>query len=192
MFEVRMLPRRRRSSSLTVVVVLPLSIVKILLKMSLFSVSRISLSAQPRQIVLQQRRWMGHSVRIILLEDLNNGKMYKNDIVTVKAGYARNYLVPQKFAVYATRENFKRFNLKDPDLETMEERRLRLEKESSDGFDVNAKAADLLRVYLRNKVVRTNFLQIYGLDDFRCSPCSQQISLCHNVCTGNRSKSSAT
>ncbi len=40
-------------------------------------------------------------MELILLEDvLNLG--YKNDIVTVKEGYGRNYLIPQKKAIIAT------------------------------------------------------------------------------------------
>lgn len=38
---------------------------------------------------------------IILTQDIKN-LGYKNDIVTVKNGYARNYLIPQGFAILAT------------------------------------------------------------------------------------------
>ena len=40
-------------------------------------------------------------MEIILKEDVN-GLGYKNDIVTVKNGYGRNYLLPQGKAVIAT------------------------------------------------------------------------------------------
>ncbi len=40
-------------------------------------------------------------MEIILLQDIAN-LGFKNDLVTVKDGYARNYLIPQKFAVNAT------------------------------------------------------------------------------------------
>ena len=43
---------------------------------------------------------------IILKEDIK-GLGYKNDIVTVKPGYGRNYLIPQGFAVLANRSNMK-------------------------------------------------------------------------------------
>jgi len=98
------------------------------------------------------RRW-AHSVRLIVTKDLPDGQTYEGDVVNVKAGYARNYLIPQKFAVYATRENFKKLDMKDPDMETVEERRLRLEREAQAGEDRDLKAADLLKHYLRNKVV---------------------------------------
>lgn len=95
-----------------------------------------------------------HTVRIILKGDLPNGKAYKGDVVTVAAGYARNYLVPKKIALYATRQNFARLGLRDPDLETAEERQARLAREAIEGQDEDLKAADLLKNYLRNKVVR--------------------------------------
>ena len=99
------------------------------------------------------RRYMGHTVRIILTQDVSDGKLYSRDIATVKAGYARNFLIPQKKAVYATRQNFVKLNLKDPDLETAEERQARLDREAIAGDDKDLKAADVLRTYLSNKVV---------------------------------------
>jgi ribosomal protein L9 len=95
----------------------------------------------------------GHTVRIIAIKDMGP-KFYTNDVVTVKAGYARNYLIPQKIAVYATRENFKKRNLVDPQLETAEEKKLRLLRESENVEDQNKKEADRLRKYLLNKSVR--------------------------------------
>lgn len=92
-------------------------------------------------------------VRIIAIQDLPNGKAYQNDVVHVAAGYARNYLIPQKFAVYATRQNFFKYELKDPELETVEERRLRLEQEALQTENQDLKACDILRHYFRNKTV---------------------------------------
>lgn len=43
---------------------------------------------------------------IILKTDIK-GLGYKNDLVTVKPGYGRNYLIPQGFAVLATSSNKK-------------------------------------------------------------------------------------
>jgi len=40
-------------------------------------------------------------MELILLEDVKN-LGFKNDIVNVKAGYGRNYLIPQSMAVLAT------------------------------------------------------------------------------------------
>ena len=45
-------------------------------------------------------------MEIILKTDIA-GLGYKNDIVPVKAGYGRNYLIPQGFAVMATPSNRK-------------------------------------------------------------------------------------
>lgn len=60
-------------------------------------------------------------MQVILLENVTNvGKL--GDLVNVKAGYARNYLVPQGKATIATKENIAKF----------EERRTELEKMSAD------------------------------------------------------------
>ena len=45
-------------------------------------------------------------MEIILLTDIA-GVGYKNDIVTVKAGFGRNYLIPQGFALLANGSNRK-------------------------------------------------------------------------------------
>ena len=105
---------------------------------------------------LVPRRY-GHTVRIILKEDLPDGRGYSGDVMTVKAGYARNYLVPKKMALYATPENFERLGVTDPEAETIEEKRARLAAEAAAEEDEEAaadlRAADLLKHYLRNKVV---------------------------------------
>lgn len=60
-------------------------------------------------------------MQVILLEKIINlGNL--GDMVTVKPGYARNYLVPKGLATVATEENIKVF----------EERRQELEKASAD------------------------------------------------------------
>lgn len=45
-------------------------------------------------------------MQIILLEDIAN-LGYKDDVVTVKSGYGRNYLIPQKKAIIASEEALK-------------------------------------------------------------------------------------
>lgn len=45
-------------------------------------------------------------MEIILKEDIK-GLGYKNDIIDVKPGYGRNYLIPQGFAILATETNRK-------------------------------------------------------------------------------------
>jgi large subunit ribosomal protein L9 len=45
-------------------------------------------------------------MQVILIKDVNNlGNV--NELVTVKNGYARNFLIPQKFAVEASSSNLK-------------------------------------------------------------------------------------
>ncbi len=72
-------------------------------------------------------------MQVILLEKIINlGNL--GDLVTVKPGYARNYLVPKGLATPATEENIKQF----------EGRRLELEKASADKLQAaKARASEL-------------------------------------------------
>lgn len=72
-------------------------------------------------------------MQVILLEKIANlGKL--GDLVNVKPGYARNFLVPQGLATVATEENIKVF----------EERRAELEKASADKLQAaQARAKEL-------------------------------------------------
>ena len=108
---------------------------------------------QPSIATMMVKRGKKTKVRIIAVQDFPNGKAYQNDVVYVASGFARNYLIPQKIAVYATRQNFMKRSLKDPELETVEERRLRSEREALETDNLDMKAADLLKHYLRNKTV---------------------------------------
>ncbi|CAJ1934443.1 unnamed protein product [Cylindrotheca closterium] len=101
------------------------------------------------------QRW-AHTVRLIALEDLPHGKAYEGDVVRVKAGYARNFLIPQKKAVYATAQNFERLDIIDPEVETEEQRITRLERASSMSKkeEQYLKQADVLKKYLKNKVMK--------------------------------------
>lgn len=72
-------------------------------------------------------------MQVILLEKIVNlGNL--GDLVSVKPGYARNYLVPQGLATVATDDNVKKF----------EERRVELEKASADKLQAaKARATEL-------------------------------------------------
>ncbi len=72
-------------------------------------------------------------MQVILLEKIVNlGNL--GDLVNVKPGYARNYLVPQGLATVATEANLAQF----------EERRLELEKASADKLQAaQARATEL-------------------------------------------------
>jgi len=50
-------------------------------------------------------------MQVILIQDVDN-LGGKNELVTVKNGYARNYLIPQKFAVEASLSNMKQLEEK--------------------------------------------------------------------------------
>ena len=71
-------------------------------------------------------------MQVILKEDiLNLG--YKDDVVTVKSGYGRNYLIPQGKAVIATPSALKML------AENMEQRAHKLEKIKNDAKELAAK-----------------------------------------------------
>lgn len=72
-------------------------------------------------------------MEVILLEKIRNlGDI--GDKVNAKAGFARNYLLPQKMAVTATPNNISKF----------EERRAELEKEAADSLAVAESRAEAL------------------------------------------------
>lgn len=48
-------------------------------------------------------------MQVILIQDVDNLGQ-KNELVNVKNGYARNFLIPQKFAVEASATNLKQLN----------------------------------------------------------------------------------
>ena len=67
-------------------------------------------------------------MQLILLERIENlGQM--GDVVTVKSGFARNYLLPQKRALRATKQNIEQFQAQRAQLETVNlERRVEAEQ----------------------------------------------------------------
>lgn len=131
-----------------------------------------SQQSQSLQVVQQQQVRWGRTVRIILQSDLPSGKGYAGDVMEVKAGYARNHLIPQKIAYYATPENFERFNITDPLL--LKKDGLSKEEEEEGGKEdkvevsEDQKEADRLRKYLKNKTV-SNLFTTYTYDFLRWS-----------------------
>ena len=77
-------------------------------------------------------------MKIILKEDIN-GLGYKDDVVEVKSGYGRNYLIPQGKAVIASPSALKQLE------ETLKQRAHKLAKIKA---DAEAKAASLEGVSL--------------------------------------------
>jgi large subunit ribosomal protein L9 len=71
-------------------------------------------------------------MQVILLEDVTN-LGYKDDIVTVKDGYGRNFLIPQKKAVFATE------SAKKVLAENLRQRTHKLEKVKTDAQTLAAK-----------------------------------------------------
>ncbi len=67
-----------------------------------------------------------HTVSLVLLEQVDE-LGYKGEVVEVKAGYARNYLIPSRQAVYATDEHRAKFavRLRDADAQRAAELRAR-------------------------------------------------------------------
>lgn len=85
------------------------------------------------------------------------------EVAHVTAGYARNFLIPQKYGLYATRENFANLGIKDPEKESVAEKRVRLAREEASRallFDRDLKEAERLKKYLRNKKVRSRIASV--------------------------------
>ncbi|CAN5122454.1 50S ribosomal protein L9 [soil metagenome] len=62
-------------------------------------------------------------MQVILIKDVNNiGGAH--ELVTVKNGYARNYLIPQKFAIEANQSNLKQLEERKKQLAKKEEKLL--------------------------------------------------------------------
>ncbi len=75
-------------------------------------------------------------MQVILKTDIENvGKL--GEIVNVKPGYARNFLIPKQIAMYASPGNRKRFEQERKKLEE------RLEKERFEAKDLSAKLEQL-------------------------------------------------
>jgi large subunit ribosomal protein L9 len=75
-------------------------------------------------------------MEIILKEDIQ-GLGYKNDIVTVKAGYGRNYLIPQGMAILANASNRKMIT------ENIKQAAHKAEKLKNDALEIAGKVSDL-------------------------------------------------
>jgi len=62
-------------------------------------------------------------MKVILTEHIENlGN--KGDVVNVKRGYARNYLIPREYALYGTPANMKRLGAIQDELKAAEEKKL--------------------------------------------------------------------
>ncbi|NLI35565.1 MAG: 50S ribosomal protein L9 [Bacteroidales bacterium] len=86
-------------------------------------------------------------MEVILKEDVTN-LGYKNDIVKVKPGYGRNYLIPQGKAVIATSSARKVL------AEDLRQRAHKLEKIKKDAEEIAAKLKDISLV-IKTKVSST-------------------------------------
>lgn len=90
-------------------------------------------------------------MEIILKKDLK-GLGYKNDIVKVKNGYGRNYLIPQGIAVLATESN-KKMQAEEIKQSSFKEQKLRTEatanaeKLANVTLKVGAKAGDSGKIF---------------------------------------------
>ena len=73
-------------------------------------------------------------MQVILIQDVDN-LGGRNELVTVKNGYARNFLIPQKFAVEASPSNLKQHE---------EKLKVQLKKESTMLAELN-KVIDILK-----------------------------------------------
>ena len=91
-------------------------------------------------------------MEIILKQDIAN-LGYKNEIVTVKDGYARNYLIPNKMAILATERNRKML------AEEIRQQAHKEEKIKNEALD-KAKALEGLKLEIPAKAAATG--KIFG------------------------------
>ncbi|OWZ17097.1 Transmembrane protein [Phytophthora megakarya] len=84
----------------------------------------VSMLQQPRGVKLLTRSF-AHRVDMVLKEDVPK-LGFRGDEVSVKAGYARNFLYPEKLAVYATDANREKYKV---DKESVDETLLEKEHE---------------------------------------------------------------
>ena len=91
-------------------------------------------------------------MEIILKQDINN-LGYKNEIVNVKDGYARNYLIPNKMAILATERNRKML------AEEIRQQAHKEEKIKNEAMD-KAKALEGLKLTIGAKAAATG--KIFG------------------------------
>jgi large subunit ribosomal protein L9 len=88
-------------------------------------------------------------MEVILKEDIK-GLGFKNDIVNVKPGYGRNYLIPQKLALTATESN------KKVVAENVKQAAHKAEKIKSDALALVAKIGELT-LEIKQKVIQKYF-----------------------------------
>lgn len=90
-------------------------------------------------------------MEVILLQKIGRlGNL--GDKVAVKAGFARNFLVPEGKAVFATAENLTKFEARRAELEkiadtNLKEAQVRAEKLQNLAITISARAADEGRLY---------------------------------------------
>ena len=73
-------------------------------------------------------------MEVILKEDIQNlGKL--GDVVKVKPGYGRNFLVPKGKAAFATKENLEILEAQKEELKRKQEKELNLLKQQASKFE---------------------------------------------------------
>jgi large subunit ribosomal protein L9 len=98
-------------------------------------------------------------MQVILRTDIA-GLGYKNDVVDVKPGYGRNYLIPQGFAVMATDSNKKQL------AENLKQVAHKAEKLKKDAEDLAAAIGDItLKIFGRVTSIQiSDALKVKGFD----------------------------
>ena len=81
-----------------------------------------------------KRQLKRNKMEVILKEDISNlGNL--GEVVTVKPGYARNYLVPNGKAAFATKENLKLLEQQKEELKRKQEEELAVTKELASKYE---------------------------------------------------------
>jgi large subunit ribosomal protein L9 len=107
-------------------------------------------------------------MEVILSQDMTNlGKA--GDVVTVKDGYARNYLIPRKVAFVATPSNLKKIEIQQQKKKAEEEKKKQealalAEKLNKTSCTLSVEVNDLEKLY--GAVSETEILQVLETEGF--------------------------